>query len=173
MNNNDNYVIDWDKYFMSLAKLSAMRSKDPSTKVGACIVNTKNYIVSLGYNGMPTSFNNTKINNDTQFPWDRPSNKDDIINSKYTYVVHAEQNAIINANITSSHIEPGSTLYVTHSPCAMCAKLVVQSKIKKVVYAEAYRSEADEFKASQLILTTFGVEIVKMPNFEINFKELE
>ena len=95
----DKNNIKWDAYFMSLAKLSAFRSKDPNTKVGACIVNKNKYVVSLGYNGMPTGVNETKKNNDEYFSWDRPKDKDDVLNSKYTFVIHAEQNAIINANI--------------------------------------------------------------------------
>ena len=95
----DKNNIKWDAYFMALAKLSAFRSKDPNTKVGACIVNKNKYVVSLGYNGMPTGVNETRKNNDEYFSWDRPKDKDDVLNSKYTFVIHAEQNAIINANI--------------------------------------------------------------------------
>ncbi|AWX69745.1 deoxycytidylate deaminase [[Mycoplasma] anseris] len=156
---------------MSLAKLSAMRSKDPDTKVGACIVNSNNYVVSLGYNGMPTSYKNTRKNNDNSFTWERPENKDEVIKSKYTYVVHAEANAIINANITSSKIEPGSILYVTHSPCYHCAKLIVQSKIGKVIYEQAYRPEADDFLASKKIFDAFGIDLVKYDEeFDIELK---
>lgn len=121
----DKNNIKWDAYFMALAKLSAFRSKDPNTKVGACIVNKNKYVVSLGYNGMPTGVNETRKNNDEYFSWDRPKDKDDVLNSKYTFVIHAEQNAIINANITNSNIEEGSTIYVTHFPCYNCAKLLV------------------------------------------------
>ncbi|MGX9339459.1 deoxycytidylate deaminase [Mycoplasma sp. 332] len=163
--------IKWDIYFMSLAKLSAFRSKDPTTKVGACIVSPNNYVISLGYNGMPTSFNNTEVDNDLAFPWNRPSCSDDVLHSKYTYVVHAEANAIINANLTNSKIEPGSAIYVTHSPCYNCAKLIVQSKISKVYYASEYKPEADDFKASLKIFSTFGVEFIKIKNdFDIDFK---
>ncbi|WP_412031441.1 deoxycytidylate deaminase [Metamycoplasma buccale] len=169
--NKEKGTINWDAYFMSLAKLSAMRSKDPLTKVGACIVNKNNYVVSLGYNGMPTGVNISKKNNDDYFTWDRPENKEDIINSKYTYVVHAETNAIVNANLTSSKIEEGSTLYVTHSPCYNCAKLIVQSKIAKVIYCVAYKPECDDFKASEKIFKTFGVETIKFQDFELILKE--
>lgn len=96
---------------MSLAKLSALRSKDPLTKVGACIVSPDNYVISLGYNGMPTSYLNKEVNNDDLFTWNRPTTQNDVLNSKYTYVVHAEANAIINANITNSKIIPD--LYYT------------------------------------------------------------
>lgn len=167
----DKNNIKWDAYFMSLAKLSAFRSKDPNTKVGACIVNKNKYVVSLGYNGMPTGVNETKKNNDEYFSWDRPKDKDDVLNSKYTFVIHAEQNAIINANITNSNIEEGSTIYVTHFPCYNCAKLLVQSKIAKVIYETDYVPDSQDHEASEKILKTFKVDIVKLePKFDIEFK---
>ncbi|WP_235654422.1 deoxycytidylate deaminase [Mycoplasmopsis arginini] len=169
--NEDKDNIKWDIYFMSLAKLSALRSKDPTTKVGACIVSPNNYVISLGYNGMPTSFNNTEVNNDEAFPWNRPENADDVLHSKYTYVVHAEANAIINANLTNSKIEPGSSIFVTHSPCYNCAKLIVQSKISKVYYANEYKPEADDFKASLKIFNTFGIKLIHIEkDFDLDFK---
>ncbi|TPE58109.1 deoxycytidylate deaminase [[Mycoplasma] falconis] len=156
---------------MSLAKLSALRSKDPTTKVGACIVSPDNYVISLGYNGMPTGYNNQETNNDLMFSWERPKDQSDVLNSKYTYVVHAEANAIINANINNASIIKGSSIYVTHSPCYHCAKLIVQSKIAKVYYAEAYKPESDDFKASKVIFDSFGVKMIKMEkDFEIDFK---
>ncbi|TPR53403.1 dCMP deaminase family protein [Metamycoplasma neophronis] len=155
---------------MSLAKLSAMRSKDPTTKVGACIVSPSNYVISLGYNGMPTSYNDVQMNNDELFTWDRPNSANDILNSKYTYVVHAEANAIINANLTSSKIESNSSIYVTHSPCYNCAKLIVQSKISKVYYAIAYKPESEDFLASEKIFKAYGIECKKIDNdFDIEF----
>ncbi|WP_369085978.1 cytidine/deoxycytidylate deaminase family protein [Metamycoplasma spumans] len=167
--NKDN--IKWDIYFMSLAKLSAMRSKDPTTKVGACIVSPTNYVISLGYNGMPTSYNNFEVNNDELFTWDRPHSSGDIINSKYTYVVHAEANAIINANLTSSKIEPNSTIYVTHSPCYNCAKMIVQSKISRVYYAIGYKPDSEDFLASEKIFKAYGIECKQIENdFDIDFK---
>ncbi|WP_277869740.1 deoxycytidylate deaminase [[Mycoplasma] phocidae] len=167
--NKDN--IKWEIYFMALAKLSAMRSKDPTTKVGACIVSPNNYVVSLGYNGMPTSFNNKTLNNDDIFPWNRPEKSQDVLNSKYTYVVHAEANAIINANLTNSKIESNSSIFVTHSPCYHCAKLIVQSKISKVYYAIAYKEESDDFKASEKIFQAFGIECIKIKDdFDLNFR---
>ncbi|WP_277870930.1 deoxycytidylate deaminase [Metamycoplasma phocicerebrale] len=163
--------IKWEIYFMALAKLSALRSKDPTTKVGACIVSPHNYVVSLGYNGMPTSFNNSTLNNDEIFPWSRPNESQDVLNSKYTYVVHAEANAIINANLTNSKIESGCSIFVTHSPCYHCAKLIVQSKISKVYYAIAYKEESDDFKASEKIFQAFGIECIKINNdFDLDFK---
>ncbi|MBN0919352.1 dCMP deaminase family protein [Mycoplasma gypis] len=158
---------------MSLAKLSALRSKDPTTKVGACIVNNDKYVISLGYNGMPTNYEGNKrkqSDNDKMFSWERPQEQNDVLNSKYTYVVHAEQNAIINANITNSKIEKGSTIYITHSPCFNCAKLIVQSKIKRVVFAQAYRPDSDEYKASEYILRSMGVEVKMLEeDFDLEF----
>ncbi|BAP39550.1 deoxycytidylate deaminase [Metamycoplasma canadense] len=169
--NKDKDNIKWEIYFMSLAKLSALRSKDPTTKVGACIVSPNNYVISLGYNGMPTSFNNKEVDNDEVFPWNRPNQSNDVLGSKYTYVVHAEANAIINANLTNSKIEPGSSIFVTHSPCYNCAKIIVQSKISKVYYANAYKPESDDFKASLKIFNAFGIECIKIDNdFDIEFK---
>ncbi|QJG67280.1 dCMP deaminase family protein [Mycoplasma phocoenae] len=156
---------------MSLAKLSAQRSKDPNTKVGACIVN-QNYVVSLGYNGMPKSINCTNANNDLDndliFSWEKPAVKEEILNSKYTYVVHAEANAIINANLTNSKIGENAIMYITHMPCFNCAKLIVQSKISRIVYAEDYKNDTEEGKASMLILEKMGVKIEKInQNFDV------
>ncbi len=118
----DDYI-SWDKYFMGVALLSAMRSKDPSTQVGACIVNDKKRIVGIGYNGFPYG-----VEDDT-FPWE---NGDDFLNSKYPYVVHAEPNAILNSTVSLDN----ATLYVTLFPCNECAKLIIQSGIKEVVFLE-------------------------------------
>ncbi|WP_373440626.1 deoxycytidylate deaminase [Metamycoplasma equirhinis] len=167
--NKDN--IKWDVYFMALAKLSAMRSKDPTTKVGACIVSPDNYVISLGYNGMPTSYENKEVNNDELFTWERPAADNDVLNSKYTYVVHAEANAIINANLTSSKIMSGSSIFVTHSPCYHCAKLIVQSKISKVYYSIAYKCDSEDFIASQKIFAAYGIEFKQIENnFDLDFK---
>ena len=112
--------INWDEYFMGIAMLAAKRSKDPSTQVGACIVSQENIIVSTGYNGMP------KGCSDDEFPWDREGDE-----NKYPYVVHAELNAILNANGRDLR---GSRLYVALFPCNECAKAIIQSGVKEVVY---------------------------------------
>ena len=138
--------ITWDEYFMGIAKLSAARSKDPSTQVGACIVNDEHKVLSLGYNGMPIGFNDDKA------PWDREG---DTLNTKYAYVCHSELNAILNArgiNLT------GATLYVTLFPCNECAKAVIQSGIKKVIYAEDKYAETDGVKASKRMFEECNVE---------------
>ena len=114
-------IISWDDYFMGLAHLSAMRSKDPSTQVGACIVGDDNRILSIGYNGAPNGFH------DDEFPWERTG---EFLDTKYPYVVHAEPNAILNATSDLTN----ATLYVTLFPCNECAKLIIQSGIKEVIY---------------------------------------
>ena len=82
--------ITWDEYFMGVAKLSALRSKDPNTQVGACIVSEDNKILSMGYNGFPTGCN------DDEFPWSKESEETDPYNAKYLYSTHGELNAILN-----------------------------------------------------------------------------
>ena len=128
--------ISWDKYFMGVALLSAMRSKDPSTQVGACIINNKKRIVGIGYNGFPYG-----VEDDT-FPWE---GGDDFLNSKYPYVVHAEPNAILNSTVSLEN----STLYVTLFPCNECAKLIIQSGIKEVVFLEDKYHDELSFVASR------------------------
>ena len=112
--------ISWDEYFMGIAMLAARRSKDPNTQVGACIVSRDNIIISTGYNGMP------KGCSDDIFPWDRTGEE-----TKYPYVVHAELNAILNANGRDLR---GSRIYVALFPCNECAKAIIQSGVKEVVY---------------------------------------
>ena len=114
--------INWDEYFMGIALLTAMRSKDPSSQVGACIVSPENKILSLGYNGMPIGCD------DDAMPWDREG---DPLDTKYMYVCHAELNAILN----SAHNNlKGARVYVTLFPCNECAKAIIQSGISEVVY---------------------------------------
>lgn len=117
-----NDYISWDEYFMGIAALSAKRSKDPNTQVGACIVNNKNKIMSVGYNGFPMGCD------DDIFPWERTG---DELDTKYPYVCHAELNAILNNR--GANLE-GCRIYVTLFPCNECAKAIIQSGIKEVVY---------------------------------------
>lgn len=138
--------ISWDTYFMGVASLSAMRSKDPSTQVGACIVNRKNHIIGIGYNGLPNGLS------DDAYPWDKDG---DFLNTKYPYVVHAEPNAILNS---TSSLEK-ATLFVTLFPCHECAKLIIQSGIKELVYASDKYQEVDSFKASKRMLKDAGLSI--------------
>lgn len=141
--------ITWDEYFMGIAKLSAKRSKDPSTQVGACIVNNDHKILSLGYNGMPIGMN------DDNAPWDREG---EYLNTKYPYVCHSELNAILNArgiNLT------GATLYVTLFPCNECSKAIIQSGIKKVIYESDKYADTDGVKASKRMFDECGIEYSK------------
>ncbi|MGN0676585.1 MAG: deoxycytidylate deaminase, partial [Ruminococcus sp.] len=145
----ENYI-SWDEYFMGIAKLSAQRSKDSSTQVGACIVNEEKKIVAVGYNGMPTGCN------DDDMPWERTGETS--LDTKYPFVCHAELNAILNRNTASLK---NATLYVTLFPCNECAKAIIQSGIKKVVYAENKYADTEGVKASKLMFEKCGVETVQ------------
>jgi dCMP deaminase len=118
-----NYL-SWEEYFMGIARLTAMRSKDPSTQVGACIVDNENRILSVGYNGAPNGFE------DEDFPWDREGEP---LNTKYLYVCHAEMNAISNFRGSRKDLKD-ATIYVDLFPCNECAKHIIQSGIKHIVY---------------------------------------
>lgn len=150
--------ISWDEYFMGIALLSAKRSKDPSTQVGACIVNKDKRIIAIGYNGFP------KGCEDDEFPWGK--NDSDPLNTKYPYVVHAEANAILNSN---SNLK-GAKLYVTLFPCNECAKLLIQSGIEEIVYLSDKHALSDSVKASKRMLDAAGVKYSKMNDLEINIK---
>ena len=141
-------VISWDEYFMGLAHLSALRSKDPSTQVGACIVDGNNKVVSIGYNGFPMGCS------DDEFPWGREGG---MLESKYAFVVHAELNAILN----SPRSLAGCTLYVSLFPCNECAKAIIQSGIRKVVYECDKYAKEDNVIASKKMLRAAGVELVQ------------
>ena len=117
-------IISWQQYFMGVAKLSAYRSKDPNTQVGACIVSPENKIVGVGYNGLPWGCE------DDQFPW--AAREGDLYDTKYPYVVHAELNAILNS---ISHLQ-GCTIYVSLFPCHECVKAIIQSGIKEIIYED-------------------------------------
>ena len=149
--------ITWDQYFMGVAKLSALRSKDPNTKVGACIVNEKKRIVGIGYNGLPYGCS------DDEFPWERDG---DFLETKYPYVVHAEPNAILN----SSNKLDNATLYVTLFPCNECAKLIIQSGIKEIVYVSDKYNGSNDNVASKRMLAAAGVKCRQMENVEVIIK---
>ena len=150
--------ISWDEYFMGIALLSAKRSKDPSTQVGACIVNKDKRIIAIGYNGFP------KGCEDDEFPWGKTDS--DPLNTKYPYVVHAEANAILNSN---SNLK-GSKLYVTLFPCNECAKLLIQTGIEEIVYLSDKHALSDSVKASKRMLDAAGIKYSKMNDIEINIK---
>ena len=137
--------ISWDEYFMGIAQLSAMRSKDPNTQVGACIVSQENKILSMGYNGFP------KGCDDDEYPWNREG---DLCDSKYAYVTHSELNAILNYRGGSLE---GSKLYVTLFPCNECAKAIIQAGIQTIVYeSDKYANDAST-RASKRMLNAAGV----------------
>lgn len=149
--------ISWDKYFMGIAVLSAMRSKDPSTQVGACIVNKNKRIVGIGYNGMPIGCE------DDSFPWERTGN---MLETKYPYVVHAEPNAILNSN---SSLE-GCTIYVTLFPCNECSKLIIQSGIKEIVYMDDKYSGTETDIAAKKMLDAAGIKYRKVDRLNLSLE---
>lgn len=144
----ENYL-NWDEYFMYLVKLSAMRSKDPSTQVGACIVSSTNRILSIGYNGAPNGFS------DDKFPWGREGHP---LETKYMYVVHAERNAILNYRGSKKDLE-GAKIYVDLFPCNECAKEIIQTGISEVIYlTDLFKSGQDMVTASKRLFDECGVK---------------
>ena len=137
--------ISWDEYFMGVAILAGMRSKDPSTQVGACIVSQDNKILSIGYNGLPIGCS------DDEFPWVREGNPYD---TKYLYVAHSELNAILNYRGGSL---AGAKLYVSLFPCNECAKAIIQSGIKEVIYDSDKYADQPAFRASKRMFRAAGV----------------
>ncbi|MCD8221109.1 MAG: dCMP deaminase family protein [Clostridiales bacterium] len=141
--------ISWDEYFMGVADLAGRRSKDPNTQVGACIVSDDNKILSMGYNGFPSGCS------DDEFPWSRESgDNDDPYSTKYLYVTHSELNAILNYRGGSLE---GSKLYVTLFPCNECAKAIIQSGIKTVIYRDDKYPDSPSVRASKRMLNAAGV----------------
>ena len=147
----ENYI-SWEEYFMAIAKLSAMRSKDPHTQVGACIVDTNNRILSIGYNGTPNGFD------DDLFYWNREGNN---LETKYPYVCHAELNAILNYRGNRLDLKD-SKIYVDLFPCNECAKAIIQSGINEVIYLSDKYRDTDSNKASRLLFDKCGVTYRKI-----------
>ncbi|MEA3297559.1 MAG: dCMP deaminase family protein [candidate division Zixibacteria bacterium] len=139
--------LSWEEYFMAIAQLSAKRSKDPNTQVGACIVNANKRIIGIGYNGFPTGCS------DDELPWGREG---DFLETKYPYVCHAEMNAITNA--ANKPDLDGASIYVSLFPCNDCAKLIVQVGIKEVVYLSDKYYDNDIFVAARRIFDMAGVQ---------------
>ncbi|HIW74872.1 MAG TPA: dCMP deaminase family protein [Firmicutes bacterium] len=137
--------LSWDEYFMGIALLSAQRSKDPGTQVGACIVSKDKKILSVGYNGMPTGCS------DDAMPWDREGGA---LDTKYMFVCHAELNAILNHGGTDLR---GARLYTTLFPCNECAKAIIQAGIREVIYREDKYADSDAVLASKRMFTLAGV----------------
>jgi dCMP deaminase len=157
-----NYI-SWDEYFMGVALLSAQRSKDPSTQVGACIVNDKNKIVGAGYNGLPIGCD------DNEFPWEKQG---EYLQTKYPYICHAELNAILN-NIGMDL--KGCKIYTALFPCNECTKAIIQSGISEVIYLSDKYAGTDTAKASRLMLDKAGVAcrkvIATVNNLVLSFSE--
>lgn len=151
--------ISWDEYFMGVALLAAMRSKDPNTQVGCCIVDAEKRILSTGYNGFPTGCS------DDDFPWDRTGEE-----TKYPFVVHAELNAILNAHGKNL---VGARLYVALFPCNECAKAIIQSGIREVIYLSDKYANTPSTRASKRMLRSAGIQLTKLEvekeKLEINF----
>ena len=141
--------LSWDEYFMGVAALSGMRSKDPNSQVGACIVSDDNKILSMGYNGFP------KGCSDDEFPWAREG---DELETNYVYVTHSELNAILNYRGGSLE---GSKLYVTLFPCNECAKAIIQAGIKTVIYDSDKYAGTPSNVASKRMLDAAGVRYYK------------
>ncbi|CAM3511488.1 deoxycytidylate deaminase [Erysipelothrix anatis] len=142
-------AISWDEYFMGLAHLSAKRSKDPSTQVGAAIIDPHKKIVGIGYNGFPIGVS------DDEFPWERDG---EMLATKYPYVVHAELNAILNATTSLR----GCSIYVSLFPCHECTKAIVQSGITEVVYEDDKYAATDSVIASKRMLMSAGVSLRRL-----------
>lgn len=143
-------VFDWDASFMGDAFMTSFRSKDPSTQVGAVLVNSDHRIVSTGYNGTP------KRMNDEDFPWGKDS--DDPLETKYPYVIHAERNAILNTEGPLSELKDG-TAYVTLFPCHECMKSLAQAGINRVVYYNGPRCNDIDSMATERIAMMCGITL--------------
>ncbi len=141
--------LDWDQYFMGIARLSALRSKDPSTQVGACIVNNEKKIIGIGYNGLPIGID------DDNFPWGKEG---DFLETKYPYVCHAELNAILN----STKNLQDATIYVTLFPCNECTKAIIQSGIKNLYYISDKYKDLEMTVASKRMLDSAGLTYTQL-----------
>lgn len=158
MTKRDDYIT-WDQYFMGIAIMSAARSKDPNTQVGACIVDESNRILSMGYNGMPSGCD------DDEMPWDREGSP---LDSKYFYVCHAELNAILNYR--GGGTLRNSRCYVTLFPCNECAKAIIQCGIKEVIYmSDKYGDSASTIAAKKM----FEMAGVKYTLYNNEHKKIE
>ena len=141
-------AISWDECFMRMAHVIAERSKDPSTQVGAVVVDDKNVVVGVGYNGFPRGIKNDAL------PW---AQKGELLDTKYAYVCHAEENAIYNANNRTV----GCKIYCVHFPCNECTKTLIQTGIKEIIYESDKRKDLPETRASQKMLKLTGVKVRK------------
>lgn len=151
--------LSWDEYFMAIVKLSAMRSKDPNTQVGACIVSADNRLLSAGYNGAPNGFD------DDKFPWNRDGHA---LDNKYLYVCHAERNAILNFKGSIRELQ-GCKIYVGLFPCNECTKDIIQAGIKEVIYSSDKYADTDCVIASKRMLDECGVKYRKLDDVNKSF----
>lgn len=151
--------ISWDHYFMGVAKLSALRSKDPDTQVGACIVNQDKRIIGIGYNGFPQGCD------DHVFPWKKEGT---LTETKYPYVVHAEANAILNATQSLKD----SKIFVTLFPCNECAKLIIQSGIKEIIFESNKYEHTETHQAAIKMLNASGVTYRQVKAGELVYEEI-
>ena len=138
--------LSWDQYFMALAEICSLRSKDPNTRVGSCLVDENHKVISLGYNGMPTGCEDIKM------PWGREDKE--FLKTKYPFVCHAELNAILNSK---GRAYKDAIIYTTLFPCNECAKAIIQSEIKKVIYKEDKYKKEDSVKAAKHMFNLAGV----------------
>ena len=148
--------IGWDEYFMEIAKLSARRSKDPTRQVGACIVSKDNRILSIGYNGAPNGFP------DEDMPWGKEGEN---LYTKFLYVCHAEMNAILNFRGSKKDFEEAK-IYVDLFPCNECAKMIIQSGIKEVIYLSDRHNGRETNIASKMLFNTCGVKFRQLEEKE-------
>ena len=155
--------LSWDEYFMGIALLSSQRSKDPSTQVGACIVNNENRILSMGYNGMPHCCS------DDEYPWERDGGA---LDTKYMFVCHAELNAILNNGGRNLN---GCKIYVALFPCNECAKAIIQSGIKEVLYISDKYKDTVGNRVSRRMFDAAGVKYTKIKlsrdELKVSFRE--
>ena len=151
-------IISWTQYFMGVAKLSAYRSKDPNTQVGALIVSPQNKIVGVGYNGLPWGCE------DDEFPWQ--VREGELYDTKYPYVVHAELNAILNSTAPLK----GCRIYVSLFPCHECVKAIIQSGIAEIIYEDEKYNGTPSDRAAKRMLDAAGVKYTKVEPFELEVK---
>ncbi len=148
-------ILSWDNYFMSIAKIASLRSKDPNTKVGAVLVDSSNHIVGTGYNGFPSGID------ETQLPINREG---DFLNTKYPFIVHAELNCILNTTVLSLK---DTTLYCTLFPCNECTKAIIQKGIKEIVYLEDKYHNLDAYIASRRLLDLANIKYRQIVAFSV------
>jgi len=143
-----NNYLTWTEYFITIAQVCSLRSKDPNTQVGVVIVNKNKEIIATGYNGLPWGCN------DDNYPWE--NNQKNWLETKYPYVVHAEANAIIHAR-QACH---GFSLYTTLFPCCECAKLIIQAGIKQIFYSSDKHNKKEEVMAAKRMLKDATIEYI-------------